>query len=180
MNRKSCIKCTDGVGHILCGRCDQWMCTKHFNEHREAFGAEMNQIRREHEDLLRICYRETYDRHPLFLRINNWEQQSIAKIRHAADEARLNLKKHLDQIKNQLKLSLAQVTREQLAVRDKQNYTELQVKKWIEQLNELREKIEKPKTIEIHNDKIENEPSNIIQLLECKECPQNSEYDVFY
>ena len=165
------MKCTDGVGHILCGRCDQWMCTKHFNEHREAFGAEMNQIRREHEDLLRICYRENYDQHPLFLRINSWEQQSIAKIRQAADEARLTMKKHLDQIKNQLKLSLAQVTSEQLAVRDKQNHTEIQVKRWMEQLKELREKLEKPRTIELHHDKLDSTASNAIALLECKERP---------
>lgn len=180
LNRKSCVKCFDGVGHILCGRCEQWMCTKHFNEHREAFSAEMNQIRREHEDLLRICYQENYDTHPLLVRINSWEQQSIAKIRQAANEARTMLKKHLDQIKNQLKLSLAQVTREQQATRDAQNYTEMQVKRWMEQLKELREQLEQPKMIEIQHDQIESHISDVIRLLECKESPQPSASQLFF
>jgi uncharacterized UBP type Zn finger protein len=175
--KQSCVKCDKGGGIAICSGCQQQFCVKHFIEHRQELATQMDHVGQQHDLLQRDLTTENIE-HPLLSRIDDWEQTSIQKIRKAAEEARLNLRKHLDNtnldnIKNQLKTSLDQLTKDFQSSRETDDYTEIELKKWIEQLEELRRQLEKPSTIEMIDD--DSTPS-MIRLIQFKEHHTTSKF----
>jgi hypothetical protein len=163
--KQPCIKCPKGAGITTCGGCQQWFCTRHFIEHRQELATQMDQIGQEHDLLQRDMIQENGE-HPLLSRINDWEQTSIATIQEAAAQARIDLRKSINHTKNQVKTSLGQVTKQFESSRQSDDYTEMDLNKWIEQLAELRWMLETPSTIEIVDD---DQTRPIIRRIQLKE-----------
>ncbi len=172
--RQACTKCSKGLGITTCGGCQEWFCTKHFIEHRHELATQMDSIGQEHDLLQRDLNQENMT-HPLLSRINDWEQKSIDKIRIAAEVARADLQKYLDHIKEQIKTSLCQVTNNLQSSRQADDYTEIELEKWIQQLKELRMMLEKPSTIEILDD---NQTEQSIQLIQLQKNDTDSKYSL--
>ncbi len=78
--------------------------------------------------------------------------------------ARTDLQKYLDHIKNQIKMSLSQVTNNLQSSRQEDDYTETELKKWIQQLKELRTMLENPSSIEILDDNQSEQSIRLIQV----------------
>ncbi|CAF1371051.1 unnamed protein product [Rotaria sordida] len=149
--KKPCIKCNKGGGIITCGGCQQWFCTRHLLEHREELSVLMDQVSQEH-DLLQCDLISDKGIHPLVTLINKWEKTSIENIRVAAQDARDDLQKYLDCTKIQVKTSLLSINKELQASSESDDYTELDLSKWMQQLAELREMLEKLSTIDFIDD----------------------------
>ena len=162
--RQPCIKCQKGSGTASCGGCEQWFCTKHFVEHRQELSIQIDHIGQEHDLLQRDLIQENIT-HPLLSRIDQWEQKSIQKIKQAAEEARTKLQTFLADTKDQMKTSLGQVTNELQSSRESDDYTEIELDKWMEQLKELRLMTEEPTTIEIVDDDADQTQSLIRLVL---------------
>ena len=48
-----CVKCSKGRAQILCSGCQQWLCFKHLNEHRQELSHEMDHLTQQHDELHR-------------------------------------------------------------------------------------------------------------------------------
>ncbi|CAF2863539.1 unnamed protein product [Rotaria sp. Silwood2] len=149
--KKPCIKCTKSGGIITCGGCQQWFCIRHLLDHREELSVQMDQVGQEHDLLQRDLISEE-SIHPLVTLINKWEITSIENIRVAAQDARNDLQKYLDHTKIQVKTTLLSINNELQASRESDDYTELDLARWIQQLVELRDILEKPSTIDFIDD----------------------------
>jgi len=149
--KRPCSKCKTANGVAMCDGCQESFCTNHFFEHRQALSAEMDNIGQNYDLLRRDLSKETKE-HPLMAHVNAWEQESVNKIRKAAETARANLQKLLDQIKIDLESSVAKMIGEIKTSRDSDDFTENEFKRWIEQLNELRQGFESPSNIHVEND----------------------------
>jgi hypothetical protein len=101
----------------------------------------MDNLGQEHDILQRDMNREG-DIRPLLSRIDAWEQESIDKIRKAAEQARIDLNELIDQKKQEHKTTMIRLTNELQSSRESEDYTELDLKKWIDQLNGLRQDLE--------------------------------------
>ena len=88
----------------------------------------------------------------LFIHINKWEQRSIERIQQVADEVRENVKEHLNTNKGKLERSLNEITTELRSSRDNEDYTEIELQRWLNQLKELRQQLFQPSTIELNHD----------------------------
>jgi hypothetical protein len=170
--RQPCIKCGKGLGITTCGGCQEWFCTKHFVEHRQELATQMDHVGQEHDLLQRDLDQENIT-HPLLACINEWEKKSIKKIKAAAEKARVNLRKYLGGTKNQVKISLCQVNNDLQSSRESDDYTEVELEKWIKQLKQLRTMLEKPSTIEILG---EDQTQSVIRLIQLKENQSMCEY----
>ena len=165
--RQPCVKCPKALGNLICGGCQQWLCTKHFTEHQQELGLEMDQISQEYDDLHQeMIIHDKFDS-SLFSRINSWEEKSIEKIRQVAEETRCHLRKHLDQTKIQLETSLHHISRELQISREMENYTEIELNNWMKQLKTLRYQLENPLIVDLRYDT--HEMPQIIRLIELKE-----------
>jgi hypothetical protein len=163
--RKPCIKCDKGGGVITCDGCQQSFCIKHIVEHRQELAIQLDQVGQEH-DLFRRDLTQENVAHPILIRIDEWEQESITKIQVAAEAARADLRQLLDQTKNELKISADKMTNEMQSCREQDDYTETDLFRWTDQLKDLRKLLEKQLTTEI----VENEDtSTAIYMIKLRE-----------
>jgi hypothetical protein len=106
------------------------------------------------------------EEHDLLSYVNSWEQKSVWKIQAAAEQARIDVRKYLNHNKQQLKTYLDQVINEAKPNHQSNNYTEIDLKKWIKQMQEIRELLEKPSSIRIID---RDDTQSIIHLIQVKE-----------
>lgn len=171
-----CITCNKAIGITTCGGCQQWFCAKHFNEHRQSLGQEMERIGRKHDHLYKNLAVKN-DVHPLFAQINNWEKESIKKIQAVAGKARSELAKYLNETKFQLQESLTKIKDELAASRASDDYTEIDLTGWSDQLQILRQMLEKPSSIDIIED---DQSQPFIRVVQQKGSHSLTNYYNFY
>jgi hypothetical protein len=159
--KKTCAKCNKGGGTAMCYGCERAFCTKHFIEHRQELSQQMDNIGQEHDVLRRDLINEQ-DTHPLLTCINRWEQESITKIQVAAEVARADLDQLLQTAKNNLKTSVSKMKEELQSSRESDDYAELDINKWTDQLQKLRKLLDGPTTINID---YENDTRLAIRLI---------------
>lgn len=139
--KKPCSKCDKGGGIFTCDGCQQSFCRRHSDEHRQELATQMDSIGQEHDVLQREINKEV-DVHPILSRIDVWERESINKIQQVAKEARDDLNQLINQTKQEFKTTMNKLTNELQASSESEDYTEIDLKKWNNQLNELREELE--------------------------------------
>ncbi len=94
-----CIKCANkGIGIFKCQGCSNVFCRKHASEHRINLSHQLDEIVHEHDQLHQLIHQENHDFHPLIHQIDQWEQNSIQKIRQIAENIR---KEIIEYIKSQ-------------------------------------------------------------------------------
>jgi hypothetical protein len=165
--KKPCSKCDKGGGIFTCDGCHQSFCRKHSEEHRQELAIQMDSIGQEHDILQRDINREG-DTHPLLSRIDVWERESINKIQQAANQARADLNQLIKQTKQDLKTTVGRLTNELQSSRESEDYTELDLKKWIDQLNELRQDLKQS-----INAYLEDDQRSVIHLIKVKNSQQS-------
>jgi hypothetical protein len=163
--KKPCNKCDKGSGVTTCDGCQQSFCIKHVIEHRQELATHLEDIGQEH-DLLRRDLTQDNAVHPLLTYIDEWEQESITKIQVAAEAARADLRLLLDQEKTGLKTVVDKMTNEMQSCRELDDYTEIDLHRWAEELKEFRQLLQRQITAEIVED--ENR-STAIQMIRIRE-----------
>jgi predicted nucleic acid-binding Zn-ribbon protein len=167
--KQPCVKCDKGFGKNMCIGCQQWFCNKHYNEHQEELAKEMENVTQKHDELhSHLTMGNMGSEHPLLVRNNEWEQQSIDRIRAVTNEARTKLKQSLDQVKQEIKTSLSQVADQFKSSRENEDYTEIDLKCWMDQLESLKQRLLNPPEIELHGDTQAETNASTIKLIELK------------
>ena len=91
-SKTACASCGDkGVGIFKCEGCSQKFCRKHSNEHRDFLTQQLDEIVLEYDCLQQTIVDEKENRteyHRSIDEINQWENESIMKIKQAANDAR--------------------------------------------------------------------------------------------
>ncbi|CAF2709641.1 unnamed protein product [Rotaria sp. Silwood2] len=149
--KQLCVNCTKGGGITICVGCQGCFCKSHFIDHRHSLDDEMDRVSQQ-QDYLYKSLTENNVVHPLLSHIDDWEQSSIRKIQEIADKARSDLSRFMNEMKSQLKQSLLKIKSEIESGREADDYTELELTDWMEQLEKLRRIFEKPPAIEIVDD----------------------------
>ena len=184
MTRKVCVKCSKGSGQVLCGGCEQWFCLKHLTEHRQELSQQMDALTLEHDQLQQHLIDDTFDYPcPLTTRVDRWELQSIERIKEVANKVRSQLRETLNQKKRTILQCFADITKELVDNREAETYTEPDLDKWMDQLKQLREQMNKPLVLTIRNDEDDTSSTHLplirLQIPEGKKgnC-QRGRYDV--
>jgi hypothetical protein len=115
MRRKMpCSKCNKAAGILTCRGCQKDFCYPHVAEHRQELNKNMDDVATNHDQLQQtIAEQEAQPNcHPLMKRIDVWEQQSINKIKQAADIARKELLTIVAAHRNKVTNDLTHLTQE--------------------------------------------------------------------
>src|SRR5690348_3051897 len=94
--RSQCATCGKGNAILKCGGCTQDFCYNHFGNHRQQLNTQLEEVE-VNRDLFRQVLTEQMaepQKHPLIKQIDEWERDSINKIRQTAQEARQILLQH--------------------------------------------------------------------------------------
>ncbi|CAF3027549.1 unnamed protein product [Rotaria sp. Silwood2] len=154
-SKPRCATCNKAAGIFSCYGCSQHFCVPHANEHRQLLTKELDEeIILAHDQIQQNINENTTkpQLHPLMKQIDEWEQQSMNKIRQAADEARKQLlsiiEKHMDNIKKSLGLLTEQLNK----ARVDDEFVETDIKEWKERLEKLKKEMNAPQSIKIQQD----------------------------
>ncbi|CAF1187776.1 unnamed protein product [Rotaria sp. Silwood1] len=128
---------------------------RHANEHRQELVKQMDENVIYFYDQLRQNFDEQMEKssdHQLMKQIDQWEENSIEKIHQIANDARKQLlniiEKHMDKLKNDLEY----LRQELKKARDDEHFFENDLNKWMIKLNELKNDLIIPQTININYD----------------------------
>ena len=122
----------------------------------------MDDLTTEYDQLQHRLLANDNDRlHPLLFRVDRWKAEAIEKINQVAKEVREQLRDLLFQSKSHVQESLRPITHELQESRRMENYTEIDLTRWMAQLKELREQLDEPPTIELKNDQVTESSADI-------------------
>lgn len=161
--KQICSKCSKNRGHILCGGCNEWMCMKHFNEHRQQLTGDMENLFQQHDQFFETLTKDLVCDHPLLLSINQWESKSIEQIKRMADDVRIEIRDHLNRAKTQMQNTLHRVSEQLKESRETEDFTEVELKKWKNALQELRQELDTQSNLKLDRD--ENLSPEIVRSL---------------
>ncbi|CAF1226495.1 unnamed protein product [Adineta steineri] len=162
---KICATCRKGGDVFMCRGCRQTFCAKHVDEHRKKLSKEVDKLAEEHELLGRNMIRDS-EVQLLVSIIDTWEQESIARINLAAETARTDLQKWTDRNNIEVKIPFERITNEVRSCQQADDYTETDLKRWIQQLEEYRNKMEKLPILDLIDDEGDTENIRLIKLKE--------------
>ncbi len=109
---------------FTCRGCQKDFCTRHVAEHRQELGKQMDELTLDHDRFRQNLMEQTKEprHHPLMKQINEWEQQSIDKIRHTADDARKQLQNTINEHATKLTEALMKIADELRRAREDDDF----------------------------------------------------------
>ena len=128
------------VGTFKCEGCFQAFCSQHVTDHRRLLGEDMIVITMEHDHLRETLTRQVAisDSNKLIKQVDDWEQESISKIRQKAKEIRQELlhlsTSHMDHLSTKLRHLSKQLTEGQ----KNDDFVETDIRRWRETLDFLK------------------------------------------
>ncbi|CAF1161374.1 unnamed protein product [Adineta ricciae] len=154
VEKKPCIKCGCKNWVLLCDGCHRYYCVEHVLEHRTELSTQLNDIEQEYENLKQSFKpHEKPQEHPLLSQIDVWEHDAILKIQHSAQIARDELRQLLNEYNNRMKTVLQQFSQQLHDGRQENDFTEIELNQWKEQLQTIRQQFEAPADIKLMQDK---------------------------
>jgi chromosome segregation ATPase len=152
--KNHCAICGKERRTVLCDGCSQTFCYNHLNDHRQELSKQLDEV-----EVTRDLFRQTLTeqtsqprKHSLMKEIDDWECESINKIKQAANEARQLLSKHINGHIIEIEAQLNKVTNQLRQSRQDNDFVETDLNQWKEELHRLTEKLTKPSSIILRRD----------------------------
>ncbi|CAF1305465.1 unnamed protein product [Didymodactylos carnosus] len=151
-----CATCGKNIDILRCKGCLNHYCRPHFNDYRDKLAHELDVLTGVHDQLEQTLNQTTEAprSHPLFKLINEWENESMQKIRQAAGEARKQLMAILTSSNSSnISTDLHKVALELKQGREEEDgFYEGDLFSWKCKLNELKQRLETPHFITVDED----------------------------
>lgn len=136
--KRKCVKCKNFAQISICVGCQQPFCVEHMLVHREDLSRQINNIDKDYDHFKESLNGQEIIQ-SLLSHIDSWEHDSIETIKKTAESARNGLLKVFDRMKNEFKSTCDQIKSDIQSNRELNNYSEINLDQWIEQLERLRQ-----------------------------------------
>jgi chromosome segregation ATPase len=154
LGKNRCVSCEKDKATLRCGGCLQEYCFNHSLDHRQELNKQLDDV-----EVARHLFRQTLlqqtndpEKHQLIQQINDWEYDSITKIRQTAEEARQTLLKHTSGQVKQIEADLNKLTDQLRHSREDNDFYETDLRYWNEELKRLAKELAKPSNINLRQD----------------------------
>ncbi|UJR18857.1 hypothetical protein I4U23_021985 [Adineta vaga] len=152
-----CIICKKERGTFKCNECLQSFCYEHIPNHRQEQNEQLDAI-----EVTIDLFHQTltdYSNKPnendeLFQQINQWEEDSIKKIKQTAEETRQILQTYINELLPKIEVKLNKLTKQLQESRDKNDCMEKDFQQWNQQLIQMNNELKKPSNIQIKQSSI--------------------------
>lgn len=139
-----CSTCHKGNGLLICEGCLEPFCYTHVADHRQELNKQLEDVETSCNLIRQALNEQTTDskNHPLIQQINRWEQESIERIRRAADDARQSIVKHTIGPMTEIEVKLTNISDEVRRGRKEDGYSEDELSRWENSLTKLKDKLQ--------------------------------------
>jgi phosphomevalonate kinase len=149
-----CTICNDEEDTFECKGCSQIFCYIHLTDHRENINKDFNQIEDDYN-----LFRETLndqkndpEKRSLVKEIDQWEKDSIMKIKQTAKECKQTLIDYINKDFINIENKLNKLTNEIKEIRKKNKFNEKNLNEIKQNLNKLKEELDKPSNVSIQQE----------------------------
>ena len=149
--RAQCFSCKKETRRFSCEGCSKDFCAKCLTEHLEELGRELDKIENDHDQFRQILDGQKDDpkKQSLITQINQWEKDSIDKIKQTAEECRKKLISHTNSYMIELEHQLNSISKEIKRIRQDNEFNEIDLKEFKEKLDKLEEELEKSSNVSV-------------------------------
>jgi chromosome segregation ATPase len=154
IDRNLCNICRKARGICKCEGCLNVFCHDHFGNHRQELNKQLDGVEVDRDIFRQILNGQTAEpqKHALVQRINDWERDSINKIRQTAEEARRMLLEHTTRHINEIEGKLNTLTDQLKQSRRENDFVETEICQWKEELIRLEDDLVKLSNIGVRED----------------------------
>lgn len=147
--RTQCATCVKERGIAKCAGCLKNFCLIHLNEHRQLLTKQFDEIETSRDLFRQTLLQQTTEpqQHPLIQQVNQWEQESITKIRQVAEETKLLVGTYINEHVVEIEEKLEKLTDQLRESREMDDIIETDLDTWKEELAQLAEQFNKPSHI---------------------------------
>jgi len=152
--KNSCATCGEVAAAFTCRGCSENFCLLHTNEHRQGLEKQMNQIVLTHNHLKTEVIAQTTEQfcHSFLRQIEQWEQQSIDKVRQVANDTRQQVLTTIQHRTDNLKEKIATLTQQLNKARKDGGYFEADLDSWTEKLQKLQQLFREQQKVQIYQE----------------------------
>jgi len=142
-NKAHCATCSKEKAILKCEGCTQTFCYNHVVDHRQELNKQLEDVEITCDLIRDTLIKQTADsqKHPLIQKINEWEHDSIEKIRQTAEEARRMLMKYTIGHVAEIEVKLSKVTKQIRQSRQENDFFETELRQWKENLTKLKQEL---------------------------------------
>jgi chromosome segregation ATPase len=149
-----CVTCKKQNAILTCTGCSQDFCYNHVLEHRQELNKHLDDIELNRDLIQQSLDEQTIEtqKHPLIQQIDQWEYESINKIKQIAKETRTQILNYKNKYINRIELKLNNLTDRLRQSRKENDFVETNLNEWNKQLIELKEELSKPSNVTLEYD----------------------------
>ena len=149
-----CFTCGKLTGRVKCEGCSKIFCLNDFEGHQQELSKQLEEV-----EVIRDLFRQSLTekitdsrKHPLIEQIDEWENESIDKVRQTAEEVRQILTKHTAELNTKLEDRLSKLTNQLRQSREAKDFFETELNQWKEELKQMKNELVKPSSVTIRQD----------------------------
>ena len=153
-NRTMCAICDEERAIMKCEGCLQTFCYNHIMDHRQELSKQLDEIEVIRDTIQQSIIEQTTElgKRAFTQQIDEWERESINKIRQTAEEVRQLLLKHTAEHATRKEVELNRLTNLLQASRQKNDFVETELIQWKVELTRIQEELETLHNIKIRPD----------------------------
>ena len=145
-SKTTCVLCNKSKITYICQGCSQHFCLDHLPEHRKNLGHQLEQIQNDHDQLRQDLMEQQTDltKHSLSKQIDQWEKDSIAKIRQTAQLCRDKWICYSHQFLQEIEKKLNDLAQQIKKINQENEFTEIDLNHLKQRLVILQEQFHHP------------------------------------
>ncbi len=149
-----CIKCDKQNGVAKCVGCLQDFCQNDFGNHRQELHKQLDEIENGCGLIQKSLDEKTQgsEQHQLIEEIDQWEQNSINKIKQTAEKTRQIFLNYTFRYLSELELKLKNLIDQLKQSRQENDFVEKNLNEWNKQLIQLKEELTQPGAFKLDYD----------------------------
>jgi hypothetical protein len=144
-----CSICREETSTFICNGCSNNFCFDHLTEHRQLLNEQLHSIQDDYTKFRKLIndLKNNPEKHPLIEQIDQWENDSIIKIKQNAKECRQKLTNYTNKILNQVEIELNNPNEQLLSNQKKNDFNEIHLNKLKEKLQQLKDELNQTKKV---------------------------------
>ena len=156
---RPCSTCPKGTGIYFCTGCEKYFCKRDFHSHRETLNNQLDVCIEDRNALQGKMPKPVLPknvRSPLLSQIDAWQQQTIEKVKQAAEQVRQQVIKIINSKQMDLTSAFEKLSKELVELKETEDFAEQDLKRLKETTNRLNQQLkqlQQPPTIELHMEK---------------------------
>jgi hypothetical protein len=149
--KTQCLHCKEERSTFLCRGCSKDFCFKHLTEHRQLLNTQLHYIQNDYNQFrqLIIDLKNNPQEHPLIKQIDQWEKDSIDKIKQRAKECREELINYTNKIIDRIEIKLDNPNEQLRPNEEKNDFNEIDLNRFKEKLEKFKKELNQPKNVSI-------------------------------